>query len=352
MIPRPISRKILSVGPDCIDPKGGIGMVLKTYRTIFEDFRFITTHKECGGLMKLVVFVKALLQLFPLLLGNEIEIIHVHGASKGSFVRKAIIILLSKWSGKKVVYHIHGGGFKDFTKSHPKTVTYILKRCDTLVALSESWKDYFIQEIGCKDVKVVPNIMNVPHEDHRKRDPHLCTLLFLGKICDEKGIFDLMDIMEEHADDYKNHLRLLIAGIGDSERLTNFIKEKKLENIVSFKGWVSGQEKEDLLNISDIFILPSYYEGVPISILEAYSYHLPVIASGVGGIPEILADGIEGIIVPPGDKDKLHEAIAILANSPSLRLNMGESAYKRSLSHLPSNVEASLMNVYSPLLTP
>jgi len=351
MIPRDISHRIVSVGPDCIDPKGGIGMVLKAYRGLFGEFRFVTTHKECGAAQKLLVFLRALAKLLPVLADSDVEIVHVHGASKGSFVRKAIIILLSKLWGKKVVYHIHGGGFKDFTRRHPKAVGYILSKCDTIVALSDSWKDYFSKEVGCKDVKVVPNIMEAPHEDHRQRDARTCTLLFLGKICDEKGIFDLLDVVATHRGEYEGHIRLLIAGIGESERLKSFIQEHHLEGIATYEGWVSGSEKERLLNASDIFVLPSYYEGVPISILEAYSYHLPVITTDVGGIPEILADSTEGIIIKPGDKKAMHEAIVRLVASPALRQQMGEAAYTRSLAHLPSNVEQRLLAVYRPLLS-
>ena len=350
MISATISEKVILIGPDYKTPKGGIGMVLKAYSSIYEVFLFITTHKECGALRKSLIFLKALLQLFPILVGKKIQVVHVHGASKGSFVRKSIVILLSKWSGKKVVYHIHGGGFKDFTKSHPKAVAYILKKCDTIVALSDSWKEFFCKEIGCKDVKVVPNIMEEPHEDHRLRDAHYTTLLFMGKICVEKGIFDLMDVIATHRDEYEGHIRLFIAGIGETERLLHIIKEYKLERIVSYKGWVSGQEKEQMLNMSDVYILPSYYEGVPISILEAFSYHLPVITTGVGGIPEILTDGANGLIVTPGDKIGLHNAIIRLTSSPTLRQKMGKVAYEKSLSHLPSNVETCLLSVYSPLL--
>ena len=352
MIEKAITEKVLLVGPDCNTPKGGIGMVTHSYKQLFPVFNYLTTQREGSALRKILVFGGALLKLFSYLVGRKIQIVHVHGASKGSFYRKSIVIILSKLAGKRVVYHIHGGAFKDFTRKHPRTVPYILKKCDTIVSLSDSWSTFFSHDIGCSDVKVVPNIMDVPHEDHSLRDKNYCTILFLGKICREKGIFDLMDAIIAHQDEYKGRLRFYIAGIGESDRLNGLISSHHLEGLVTYFGWVDGLKKERLLNESDIFILPSYYEGVPISILEAFSYHLPAIASNVGGIPEILSEGIEGVIIPPGDTEKLHEAITLLAQSPSLRFKMGEFAYERSLSHLPCNIEKCLTNVYRPLLRP
>ena len=114
---------------------------------------------------------------------------------------------------------------------------------------------------------------------------------------------------------------------------------------------MSGTDKERLLNECDVYILPSYFEGVPISLLEAFSYHLPVISTNVGGIPEILTDGDNGMIISPGDKNALLQAIKVLASSSELREQMGKNAYQRSLSHLPQNVEKSLTNVYNELLS-
>ena len=108
--------------------------------------------------------------------------------------------------------------------------------------------------------------------------------------------------------------------------------------------------KCQLLNQSDVIILPSYYEGVPICLLEGYSYHLPAISTCVGGIPEILEDGKNGIMITPGDKSALYHAVCQMINSPSKRMEMGEDAFKTSRNHLPDQVEESLKLLYSKLL--
>ena len=351
MIPKSLSHKVLSLGPDCVDPKGGIGMVLHTYRGIYEEFRFITTHKEGSGIAKAAIFVRALFALLPALCRKDIRIVHVHGASKGSFVRKSIIILLSKCFGKKVVYHIHGGGFKAFTQRHRKAVMLVLRRCDVIVALSDYWKSYFSDELHCGKVEIVHNIMPYPHERHSNRDDSLCTLLFLGKLCKEKGIYDLLEMLSKHIDEFRGHIRLLVAGIGETDKLKETIALRGLDEIVEFHGWVSGRQKEELLNASDVFVLPSYFEGVPISLLEAFSYHLPAISTNVGGIPEILSGGENGYLIAPGNESELYESVKRLASSPALRQQMGQEAYKRCLPHLPENVEKKLTTIYLELLS-
>ncbi|MBP5387236.1 MAG: glycosyltransferase family 4 protein [Prevotella sp.] len=346
MIPKQISHKVLSMGPDCVAPKGGIGMVLNTYSGIYEEFKFISTHREGNVLTKIWVFTKAICLLIPHLCGKEVEVVHIHGASKGSFVRKSILIMLSKAFGKKVIYHIHGGGFKDFTYRHRKCVPYILHKCDMIIALSDYWKSFFADEMHCCRVEIVPNIMEYPKENHHERDKGVFTLLFLGKICKEKGIFDLIEVISEHIDELEGKIKLFIAGIGETDRLQDVIHHLKLDETIKYMGWVSGPDKIELLNKSDAFVLPSYYEGVPISLLEAFSYHLPVISTNVGGIPEILTDGVNGIMVAPGDHEGLYQAIARLASSVQLREQMGKEAYKRCVPHLPENVETRLVGIY------
>lgn len=92
---------------------------------------------------------------------------------------------------------MHGGAFRVFAAKHTKIVPFILKKCDIIIALSEYWRSYFKDEMKCKNV-VVPNIIETPNEDHSIRPTDICNFLFLGKICDNKGIFDLVDVISKN----------------------------------------------------------------------------------------------------------------------------------------------------------
>ena len=96
----------------------------------------------------------------------------------------------------------------------------------------------------------------------------------------------------------------------------NFIKDNNLDEMVKFVGWVSGDAKSKILSTTDILVLPSYYEGLPISVLEAMSYAMPVITTPVGGIPEVVTDGVEGTLFTPGDKASLTQTIDTYIENP------------------------------------
>ena len=342
--------KVLYVGPACRYPKGGVASVLYAYSTMLDPFIFVATTKGGNAAKLLCVFVVAFFQFLWKLCNPTIKIVHLHGASNGSFWRKAILICFAKLFRKKIVYHIHGGGFKVFSKKHAHVVPYILKKCDVIVALSEHWKEFFEKEMKCKNVVVIPNVIEEPEEDHSFRKDDVCNFLFLGKICKEKGIFDLMDVLWENKNIFRNKLKLYVGGNGDKERLQGLITKYDIGDMVEYAGFVSGERKRQLLNNSHVYILPSYIEGLPISILEAMSYHLPVISTNVGGIPEILRDDVEGYIIEAGNKTQLKDAILKMVNMDDERLRMGERAFQTCRPYMPEKVKKELSILYSSLI--
>lgn len=109
-----------------------------------------------------------------------------------------------------------------------------------------------------------------------------------------------MKAIGDHKQELQNRIVLHIGGNGETDRLLSIIKELGIETLVRFEGWVDKEKKQYLLNLADVYILPSFIEGVPISILEAESYHKPVITTNVGGIPSIVQDRVSGVFVTPG----------------------------------------------------
>ena len=129
-----------------------------------------------------------------------------------------------------------------------------------------------------------------------------------------------------------------------------YIREHQLESIVSYEGWIAGQKKIECLNWEDVYILPSYNEGLPIAILEAMAYHHPVISTPVGGIPEILKDGYNGRMVQPGNTECIAKAIYGYIDDKDAIKSQGENSYKVVQPFLPKSVFASLKNIYEGLL--
>ena len=105
-----------------------------------------------------------------------------------------------------------------------------------------------------------------------------------------------------------------------------------------------------MLNSVDVFFLPSHNEGLPISILEGMTYELPVLSTPVGGIPSVVREGENGLLVPPADIDRMYQAIMTLASDPSLRETMGARSLEISRDYLVDNVKKELDAFYDRLL--
>lgn len=345
-----IFAKVIFVGIDYKTPKGGIASVLNTYSTFIQPFKFIrTTASELNTLQKLWYAFSGYVFLFwKLLIDQEIEIVHIHSASGTSFWRKRQIIRIAKMMKKKIIFHCHGGGFKEFRLSSTKKIDAILLTVDCIVCLSEEWKEFFLS-IGCKNVVTVNNVINEPHIQITDKAGFV-HFLFLGLISDNKGIFDILKTIAKYKDEFYNRIILHIGGNGQIDRLISTIKELNIEDIVKFEGWVDKKKKEYLLNLADVYILPSYIEGVPISILEAESYHKPVITTKVGGIPSIVRDHETGLFVMPGNITEIYCAIKQLMDDENLRRRYGEAGYRISQHYLPSKIKSELINLYRTLL--
>lgn len=343
---------ILTIGIKYKPVKGGVAAVISEYSKIIRPFHFIATVNTSNKLMKFLVFLKAIvIFLYYMLFKRNIKIIHIHGASYASFWRKSFFIIIAKIFRKEVIYHIHGGGFKKFSKEHSKCVNYILSKVDIVVVLSESWLTFFHEELKCKDVRIIHNIIEEPvYTDKESKNKNECVFLFLGLICKNKGVYDLLQIIKNNEEVYRGKNKFIIGGNGETDDLLNFIKTNNLEDIVEYAGWVSGKKKADLFNLADVYILPSYFEGLPISILEAMSYHLPIISTNVGGIPEIVRNGINGFLINPGDIEALTKSIFDMADNKENRIKMGEESYKICIPYMASNVKQDLSILYSNLL--
>lgn len=346
---------ILYVGPDFKHPRGGVAQVLNTYsQEVCNPFRcIVTTSSNWGKISKLLLLGVAWVDFILKCLFGGINIVHIHTASNLSFWRKTIFIYTALFLRKKIVLHVHGGQFKQFVKSkHHKTIINILNKCDSIVCLSDYWKSYFCNELCLHNVKIIPNVINEPDNNimtERKKNGE-CRILFLGLICKNKGIYDLLKVITGNRDYYRGKLKLLIGGNGEIEKLNKIIKDYDLDEIVDYLGWISGQEKAQYIKNCDYFILPSYIEGVPISILEAMSYAKPILATNVGGIPEIVKDRYNGLLFSPGDLNGIDHILKNVLENEEDQGEMGRNSLKMVRPYLPSSVRSELIKLYTSLI--
>lgn len=352
-IDKTLSRKILFMGVS-MKTKGGMTAVLVLYNRYIENMQFIPTWKIGNKLIKLGYALQAITQMcLKCLFNRNIQIIHIHGAANASFYRCRIFINLAKRLNKKVILHEHAADFIQFyqNSNDKANISQTLNKCDTLIVLSQSWKEYF-NSIGVdkNKIKVLNNIVSPPEFKELPRKDNKLHLMFMGEISIRKGGFDLLQAISDNREYFADKLLLRIGGNEVDGNIKQFIKERQLEDIVSYEGWISGNKKIECLNWEDVYILPSYNEGLPIAILEAMSYKHPTISTPVGGIPEVIKTYENGILVQPGNKNEITEAIKYYIEHPEKIRIHGEQAYQTVQNFFPQKVLNDLTHIYQSLL--
>ena len=344
------TKHVLTIGCEYKPVRGGIAQVLDIYdRCIFEDFRFIA-NSGGGGLRNVWILLSSIGMLIKQLLSKrEIKIVHIHTASYNSFYRSAFFVLLAKFLGRKVILHIHGGGFKDFYKTNPKIIRWILERADCLIVLSVSWKNFFEGVTKKILIRVVPNPVVLPTSQDlsRKEVSSQLRLLFLGLLNQQKGIYDLLQVLADHKDFFERRVILNVGGNGDAASFKETVKQMGLEHIVAFHGWVSGDKKKELFLNSDVFVLPSYAEGLPMAILEAMAHGLAIVSTTVGAIPEVVNEN-NGFLITPGDRQMLADLLVSLVPgvSQDSLLEKQRAAKEIAKGYSVENVARCLNRIY------
>jgi glycosyltransferase involved in cell wall biosynthesis len=315
--------------------RGGMRSVVEAYqRDGFldkEDVRLVASYVDGNVLVRQLVLVRALAVYIWLLMTKRVELVHAHAAMRGSFWRKGLFTSLARLFSIPVILHLHGSEMKPFYESQPPVLQRWIKRhlekATRVVVLSESWREFVSRIAPAARIAVVPNYVVVPPvADDELR--HSQEVLFLGLIGPRKGTFDLIPAFADASVRYPD-ARLTIGGNGEVEKAKALIASLQLDGRAVLAGWVGAEAKETLLRRSGIYVLPSYNEGLPMSVLEAMAAGLAVITTRVGGIPELITDGVDGLLIEPGDKEGLRQSIEALLRDGELRRRLAEAGRLR-----------------------
>lgn len=353
MINEGLSRKVLFLGVS-MKTKGGMAAVLVSYRKYIEGMKFVPTWRLGGKAVKAWYAVQAMVRTWWLCqFDRSIRIVHIHGAANASFYRCRMFIGLVQRYGKKVILHEHAADFVEFydAATDKAGIVSTINSCDCLIVLSESWRRYF-SSIGVEEdkIRVLNNIVLPPVAANVRHDDGKLHLLYMGEISNRKGAFDLLKAVSDNKDYFKDKLILRMGGNEVDGDVRTYIREHGLERFVSYEGWISGQKKTDCLTWADVYILPSYNEGLPIAILEAMSYSHPVISTSVGGIPEVVKDGGNGMLVRPGNSMEIADAIRYYIEHPGAIKAQGDKAFARVKDFFLERVFGDLERIYNSLI--
>jgi glycosyltransferase involved in cell wall biosynthesis len=331
-------RKVALIGPILGDT--GIGSVVKTILNceIFKDEYEIavfnsSNSKDSNSITNLIVFLKSIFFYLMSLFEGKIELAHIHTSYGRSFYRKTVFVLLSSLFRVKVILHFHTGRFDDFFMQssglRKKVIELALAKSAAVAVLCNDWKEKIEKIFASKNVYVINNPLPFNTEQvesvSQKTDLNYVNVLFVGFLIKKKGIYDIIEIAEKFSGSPLSP-RFVVCGKGTEERkFLKRIKDRDLQNI-EYLGWVSGRKKTEIYQNCDIFLLPSYYEGMPMVLLEGMGFGMPIVASKVGGIPEIVNDGENGYLLEPGDVDGFEKKIKLLISNPTLRIRLGSNS--------------------------
>lgn len=323
--------KILMIGPDRSVHGGISGVVNNFYAAGLAErvsLVYIGTMADGSKIRKLFWAVRAYVKFCIKL--SHCDIVHVNMASDVSYYRKSIFIRTAYHFHKKIIIHQHGGDFQTFYQRElsdkgRKRLEDVFAKADAVIVLTSFWENFFAQIVDKKKIVVIPNGVNLPQMSNGKHETH--KLLFLGRICKEKGIEELLETVVGLSQKYQD-IQLYLGGIFEDEDLK--VLAEQYPEIITLLGWVEGREKEKYLKLCNIFVLPSYFEGQPVSVLEAMSYACCVVASRVGGIPQMIEDNESGLLVEPGDKGSLKKALIKVLEDERFCTKLGMAAREKA----------------------
>ncbi len=274
-------------------------------------------------------FVRAMILLTLRGLRRPAMVLHVHTSAGASFRRKAIVMRVGALLGLPSVLHFHASKFDTMFEGSPSHMRWVrrqLDRAKIIVVLANSWVDR-LKSLTDTPVRWVPNGIDLRSDLSAREysDAERPLILFIGgTVLRRKGAFELLAAVDRLSNrEPACPTRLVVAGLGELEEARRIVSSRSLSDVVDLAGWVDDARKSQLLAQADIFVLPSFAEGLPIGLLEAMAAGLPTIATPVGGIPDLIRDGENGILVPVGDVDGLARAIRSLAGDPALRRRLG-----------------------------
>ena len=337
---------IYIVSPGGTQEKGGMGRVVDNFTTDFRqncpDVKFEVVDSYGPGKFHLMplYFARATARLAGCFVAGKADLVHIHMAEYGSVLRKGILIAMARAFGVPVVLHLHGGRFPKHFKDSSPIMRWAIRRMmamtSEIVVLGEFWRDWVAEAFGPEARQrttllhnAVPGPTKPPvRDDAEDGFAGPVRLLFLGRLIKLKGIDVLLNALASPACRDRNW-QVTIAGDGDLETYRSLATELGIADRVTFTGWLDQTGCRRELANAHVLVQPSMFEGLPMSVLEAMAEGLTIVATPVGSVPDAIADGETGLLVPPGDVAALADTLSRVIDDRTLRRNLGAGARAR-----------------------
>lgn len=307
----------------------------------------IATYRDGRSLPRAILFARSLLTLARWCLRSGPRIVHIHMAARGSMYRKPLLVAVAKACRRPVVLQIHAGPgdlVEFFERIGPLRLRLIgagFALADEVNTVSADGAAVLNRMVTDVSIDVVPNAPpSIPANGERSAAGS--KIVYVGGFDDPaKGGAVLVEALPELLARSPS-AEVALAGPGEAPA--------GLPDGVAWLGWLQAPERDALLAEGAAFVLPSLSEGMPIALLEAMANGLPIVATRVGAIPDLIEDGVDGVLVEPGDPAGLAAALAEVLADGERRVALGVAARERAERLASEDVYGRLDQIYAKVL--
>ena len=351
MVHSPHPRLVmLGPGPQA---RGVVAGVLEAYRAhgLFQRWPvdYLATHGEAGASGNAGLTLAALRRFAGLVLTERALAVHLQVAPERGLWRDALFMALALAGRCPVLVQLHGTGVRRCYERGGRllrgVIRFFLEQASCVIVPCESERAWLRTAARRANVAVVP----YPAAAAEPAPPagSANRVLFLGRLEAEKGVFDLLEAVSALRPAVPD-VRLILAGEGERAAVRRQAENLGIADAVLFTGWVGPSGKRALFESAAVFARPSYDEAMPFALLEAMAAGVPAVATPVGGVPEVLADGVSGLLAAPGDTATLQRLLRKLLLDRTLAARLGAAARESvGLRCAPNRAVARLEEVYT-----
>jgi len=257
---------------------------------------------------------------------------YIHVAGRGSTLRKIAVTAFCRMLRLPVLLHLHDYDYADFCRSLPtpllRLVRWMFQTADHVVVLGRDARSTVTEllAVPAERVSILPNAVPIPAYPPVNASGAPVEILFLGQLSRRKGVHDLIDALDRPALRDLNWHATIAGGGPQQDHFAADLSRSGIADRVAMPGWVDRAATERLLRAADILVLPSYAEGMAMSVLEGMAYGLCIICTPVGALGEVIHADRSGVLVEPGNVASLAEALARCVADTGLRTRLGGAA--------------------------
>ena len=286
--------------------------------------------------MRLVLAVRRLVRYVIKFERNKPACVLLFVAVGASVAEKGVMAWYARLRGVPAILFPRGGGLIDACRSsrvHARWVKVAFGGARMMFCQSAAWQRFAIDTLGFAPTQApvvqnwtaTPELVRIGHARRPKDGPGGTRLLFLGWLDREKGVAELLEacrLLSAH-----RRFTLDVVGEGNfSAPARDFVARHGLESLVRFHGWLQADALLQIFADDEVLVLPSWAEGLPNAMIEAMAAGLAVVVTSVGGIPDVVTDRRNALVVPPRDVAALADALARVIDDPALGEHLGRAA--------------------------